>query len=304
MEWLNFRHLYSFWMVHKKGSFQKASEAMFVSQSTVSEQVKSLEDYLQKDLFERLPRTLKLTDAGLDLLSYAEDIFSKSREINRFVRDREIGDKKVTLRVGITGSISRNLLYGFFGTSLLNDAIASFEIVGSHYNELAKACENFEIDFFISDEPPVGKSAKSLMTKVLFKSPVVLVGKKRIVSKIEKGTSEEIDLYRFKHQLIEDSIISDLESKYDVKFNEKIVSDDISLLRFFANSGKGVSLIPEVGAHEDLLKSQVIKLQFNSLRFIDFYVNSSKKRQSNPMIQEILSEDNLQKINQIAFDKF
>lgn len=284
-------------MVHQKGSFQKAADTMFVSQSTVSEQVKLLEDYFQKDLFERLPRKLKLTETGKELLSYADDIFARSREINQIVRDEAYGDKKISLNVGITGSISRNLLYRFVGNTLDSETVADFNITGGGYEELIRACNNYELDFFITDELPKGKDVANLQTKVLYKCPAILAGKKKAINKLLKGKSASIDLYHFKHPFIDEDAIKKVEKKFDVNFNKKLSTDDISLLRFFANSGDGISIIPEIGVYEDLLKNQVEKVQVLDFKWIDFFVNYSKKAIRNNIIQEILSDKNIHAIS-------
>ena len=43
MKWLNYNHLYYFWMVAREGSVVGASEELMVSQPTVSIQLKELE---------------------------------------------------------------------------------------------------------------------------------------------------------------------------------------------------------------------------------------------------------------------
>ena len=48
-------------------SVTKASQALFISQSAVSKQVKALEEHYKTGLFERLGSTVKLTPAGLKL---------------------------------------------------------------------------------------------------------------------------------------------------------------------------------------------------------------------------------------------
>ena len=45
-------------------SFSKAAEELFVSQSAISRQIRELEVFLGRPLFERLHRRVALTDAG------------------------------------------------------------------------------------------------------------------------------------------------------------------------------------------------------------------------------------------------
>lgn len=46
-------------------SFKKAAEELHVTPAAVSQQIKSLETYLEVSLFQRLPKALQLTEAGL-----------------------------------------------------------------------------------------------------------------------------------------------------------------------------------------------------------------------------------------------
>ncbi|MGO8762531.1 MAG: LysR family transcriptional regulator [Desulfobaccales bacterium] len=75
MEW---QQLLGFYQVAKLGSFTKAAEATFRTQSALSQQVKALEDELGSRLLERLgKRRLKLTVAGEKLLALAQEFLGK-----------------------------------------------------------------------------------------------------------------------------------------------------------------------------------------------------------------------------------
>ena len=51
------------------GSFHKAAAELHLTQSAISQQIRSLEAYLEQPLFFRNGRSVSLTDAGHDLLS-------------------------------------------------------------------------------------------------------------------------------------------------------------------------------------------------------------------------------------------
>ena len=58
-------------------SFQRAAEELGVTQSAVSHQIAALEHYLNVKLFERLPRRVVLTDAGILYAPYASAAFER-----------------------------------------------------------------------------------------------------------------------------------------------------------------------------------------------------------------------------------
>jgi len=64
----------SFVAVCECGSFTRAAERVFLSRSTVSQQVRRLEEMLGKALLERSSHQVLLTEEGEKLLGYARRI--------------------------------------------------------------------------------------------------------------------------------------------------------------------------------------------------------------------------------------
>jgi len=58
-------------------SFTKAAEELFITQSAISRQIKTLEDYLGVVLFDRRPRALALTDKGEELYRVANEVLDR-----------------------------------------------------------------------------------------------------------------------------------------------------------------------------------------------------------------------------------
>jgi DNA-binding transcriptional LysR family regulator len=75
MEW---QQLLGFYQVAKLGSFTKAAEATYRTQSALSQQVKALEEELGSQLIERLAkRRLKLTPQGEKLFAFAQRLLNQ-----------------------------------------------------------------------------------------------------------------------------------------------------------------------------------------------------------------------------------
>ena len=71
---MELRNLITFTHVAELGSFTKAAELLGYSQSTVSFQIKQLEEELNCLLFERINHTITLTERGHDLVTCAHQI--------------------------------------------------------------------------------------------------------------------------------------------------------------------------------------------------------------------------------------
>lgn len=88
---MELRNLTTFIQVAELGSFTRAAEQLGYSQSTVSFQIKQLEDELGCLLFERINHTITLTEKGRDLVSYAHQIRSLTDTLKESLEnEREI----------------------------------------------------------------------------------------------------------------------------------------------------------------------------------------------------------------------
>ncbi|HEY2590635.1 MAG TPA: LysR substrate-binding domain-containing protein [Steroidobacteraceae bacterium] len=89
--------------------FGRAAERCFVSQPTLSAQLKKLEDYLGVQLIERQPKRVALTEAGAEIVARARQMLQASEEVLELAhsyRDPLAG----RLRVGLIPTIGPYLL--------------------------------------------------------------------------------------------------------------------------------------------------------------------------------------------------
>ena len=77
---MDLKNLETFIQVAELSSFTKAAEKLGYSQSTISFQIKQLENELNAQLFERINHTVSLTGRGKEVLQYAHQISKLTRE--------------------------------------------------------------------------------------------------------------------------------------------------------------------------------------------------------------------------------
>lgn len=100
MHWLNYHHLHYFWMVVREGSITAAAEKLFVSQPTVSGQLRELERAVGEKLYERTKRDLRLTQTGRLVFEYADEIFTTGQELMDRLRGAS-GSRSAPFAIGI-----------------------------------------------------------------------------------------------------------------------------------------------------------------------------------------------------------
>ncbi|HYF96065.1 MAG TPA: LysR family transcriptional regulator [Symbiobacteriaceae bacterium] len=100
---MEIKQLQAFTAVTRAGSFSRAAELLDYAQSSISAQIRLLEDNLGIRLFERLGRKVVLTSDGERLLPYAEQVLKLIAEAREMVAQSAL--PRGTLRIGAPESL-------------------------------------------------------------------------------------------------------------------------------------------------------------------------------------------------------
>lgn len=100
---MNTKSLLTFKTILETGSFQKAADKLSYTQSTVTFQIKQLEEEISIKLFEKIGRKMVLTQAGKDILPYVNTILQGAEQINNY--GKSLSEITGTLKLAIPDSI-------------------------------------------------------------------------------------------------------------------------------------------------------------------------------------------------------
>lgn len=169
---MNIRHLKIFITVADCGKMSEAAERLFISQPSVSQAIREIEDYYGVKLFERLSKKLYITENGELLLKYARHIVQSFDEMEA---DLKNAGQNICLRVGATVTV---------GTCMLDKIIAKYEkensdistkIVVNNTNVIEKMIVHSELDIGIVE----GKVDNKDLVKIpIYNDELVLVSGK------------------------------------------------------------------------------------------------------------------------------
>lgn len=145
---MTIRHLQIFKTVCQCQSISAAAEKLNMTQPAVSIAVKELESFYQVRLFDRMNRTIYLTEAGNILREYADAILDRYEEAAAILRD---GSSFMKCRLGVNVSVGETLLAGIL--EKLKGAIPDMglEIFVENTESLEQKLNNNEIDFAVVD---------------------------------------------------------------------------------------------------------------------------------------------------------
>lgn len=178
--------------VARLGSFSMASKALFITQSTISQQIQKLEEELGVELLSRDTRHVVLSDHGEQFYPCAVQVLEEARAGVERIRD--VNALKIgTLSIGATYSFGPLLkrtvqdFYKQFPHIRLNLVITSKE-------ELRQKLLDRELDLLLTYKSPLGDDR--IESHLLFQSRLCLIGR---IDEL-KGVGKEVsvrDLARF-----------------------------------------------------------------------------------------------------------
>jgi len=106
---MNFRDLEYLIALEELKHFRKAAEKCFVSQPTLSGQIRKLEDELNVQLMERSSRKVIFTQAGLDIVNKAKTILLEAKSLKEIAKSHN-EPMQGTLHIGLIPTVAPYLL--------------------------------------------------------------------------------------------------------------------------------------------------------------------------------------------------
>ena len=147
---MDLKNLTAFIHVAELGSFTKAGAALGCSQSTISFQIRQLEEELEFPLFERINRTVVLTDKGREVLAYAQQVQKMTTELKQSIHSGSV--RPVLIRVAMSDSLCNSLLEENFQRFLQAHPGIHLKIVAAGTEEMFRLLDHNEVDAILTLE--------------------------------------------------------------------------------------------------------------------------------------------------------
>jgi LysR family transcriptional activator of nhaA len=258
MDRMNFNHLFYFYIVSKEGSIKAAAEKVHVSQPTISDQIKLLEEYFDCLLFERKNRSLILTKEGALALKYAEKIFDHSNELTFRLRNK-IELPKSSLDIGITHFMSKYFLYDSI-IPLFDQDEVSINIKENERHLLLADLEEGNIDMVFTDNKDVISSTMESYRVGVNKTFAVA---HKVYRKHKKNFPESLNLIPFFNYTNESFLKYEIELFFSKNtLAPRIIgeADDIDFFQVILEKELGFTIVPEVAKNRLCQNKDIIVL--------------------------------------------
>ncbi len=246
MRHLNYNHLLYFHTIAREGSIARAAEVLHLTPQTISGQIKRLEESVGSPLFDRVGRGLTLTDTGLAVNRYAEEIFSLGSELAHWVNQGK-SQLPNTLHVGIVNSIPKLVAHGVLHAGLDLETPVRLVCKEDTLQVLLGDLSVHRLDLVLSDRPiPIGFGVKAF-NHLLGESPVAFFGREDLVGRFQDGFPASLDGAPVLLPVTGTAQRRSLDGWFDqIDVAPSIVAefDDSALLKAFGEAGAGVFPAP------------------------------------------------------------
>lgn len=149
---INFELYKVFYTVAKSGSFSAAARELFISQSAVSQSIKSLEENTGSSLFIRGSRNVKLTSVGEMLFSHVEQAYSLIKAAENKILEMQslnLGE----IKIGVGDTILRYFLTPFLQKFIKDYPKIKIQIINRTSPGIIDSIKKGVVDFGIITLP-------------------------------------------------------------------------------------------------------------------------------------------------------
>lgn len=242
---LNFLHLLYFWSVARDGSIVGACERLNVSQPTISTQIRKLEKSLGHNLFDRSGRSLALTEIGLTVFEYADEIFSLGSEMLGTLRGLP-GKRSGRLHVGVPNYLPKLITYRLLQPVLDMPQRVQLVCHEAELTELIDGLANHRFDVILTDTPVNAPSVR-VFSHPLGKCGVAVCGVSTLAARFRKRFPESLDGAPFVLPTAVTEMRRSIDRWFDKQgYSARVIAecDDSALMKEFATGGIGLTTIP------------------------------------------------------------
>ena len=283
---INTKHLHYFWVVAKAGSIARASERLHLTPQTISGQLSLLAAQLGETLFSRVGRNLQLTEVGRLVLSYADEIFSLTGELEEMVRNLP-GGRPLLFKVGVVDVVPKSIAYRLLAPALQLPEPVRIVCREGDLNSLLAELAVQRVDLVIADGPIPAQVNVRGFNHPLGDCGISFFAARKLASRLQDNFPDSLNGEPFLIPGEMTAVRNPLLQWFDTHHvHPRIVGefDDSALMKAFGRAGTGVFIAPTpIAAEVEKQYDVVVVGQTDEVRD-EFYAISVERKISHPAV--------------------
>ncbi|WP_096439284.1 selenium metabolism-associated LysR family transcriptional regulator [Alteribacter populi] len=184
---MNYEQLRTFLSVAEKKSFSETAKLLFLSQPTITSQIKSLEKHLNTSLFERSTKQVELTKSGELLYKYAKEIIKISESAEKEIVKLH-GEIQGRLIIACSLTVGENVLPRLLGSFKKNYPLIDLSVDITNTNQILQKIKDHVLDLGLIEAPV---EDPQLVLEPFMEDELVLIAKPGFFEKEKMNVSIE-----------------------------------------------------------------------------------------------------------------
>ena len=250
---MDIANLQAFIAVAEAGSFSDASDILFITQPAISKRIASLEDELDTELFDRIGRTTRLTEAGQALLPRARKILLEVEDSTRAIRNLS-NQVSGTLRFATSHHIGLHRLPTILRRYSRDYPDVELDIHFMDSEEACRAIEHGDLEMAVVTLPLQPEPALNLQP-IWIDNLKLMIGRTHPLGRKKRlGLADLADHKAIlpAHGTFTREIIEQAFRDKGLELNISLASNFLETIKMLVSVGLGWSILPEVMKSKDL----------------------------------------------------
>lgn len=281
--------LETFLKICEMRNFTSAAGSLGYAQSTVTTQIRQLEDELGTQLFERLGKTIVITPAGEKLMIYAAKLLQIEREIHLEVPDN--GEPAGAVKLGVSESLCYSRIPQILMEYKKQYPQVDIRLQFIMHDTFPDLLKNGELDIVYTLNPLI----EDENLKLIFKRPESLgfycspshplARKKRVTEE----DLEDVPLLLTSHNCSFKHMLLNAMEQAGVSPLIELETDSKEVLKQFASNGLGVAFMPDMTVVNEVADKRLARLNWKGTEFRVFsQVFIHKDKHVNAAVAELI----------------
>ena len=253
---ITLRQLSYFVALAEERSFARAAERVHVTQPALSMQIREMEANLGTPLVERLPRDLRLTPAGREVLGRARRILAEVQELDGVARQGGLSGR---LNIGVIPTVAPYLLPEALPALRARDITRDLRLREATTDVLLAALERGQLDAVVMAMP---QAMAGVTVDRLFEDRFLLAGRPSRLTALRDGAEalrpvaldpDQLLLLDEGHCLADQALeVCGLDRR---QARLDLGASSLSTLCGLVGQGLGLTFLPEIALRQELASS-------------------------------------------------
>ncbi len=289
---MNTQQLKCFISVADKLNFTRAAEELFLSTSTVTHHIQSLEEEMGTPLFIRNKKSVHLTAAGEIFYNDARELLERLTNMRKHV-NQAAEKSNISLRIGFTTHAESWHVKDCFAALAKKYPDLNIRITVTNYNQLINIFSNHQLDLVFCTREMAAFSKDLVFAPFDHKYSMAIMPSSCPLSdnkSIELNDLEPYRLITYEDRMIpyiSDDPVQNWIHTHSLSHPDIKEDDEYSAMTLAA-SGFGIALIPGFCVPKSVIDSGLRIVKINGSTEITYGIAYPKK-EYNPLIKDILN---------------